>query len=392
MRRPKLILRAIRRRLCIPSYYPDYGFVRRSTPRDYCQSLSSATGQRRYKQIYPEQKSSFNVPRNVSSVSALSQSVPERLGFSFYDVPTLNISETYIGQVLNCKIICCPNEWGHESYCILGADKRVIQLKGTEFRAEHRSIIRSKRTDSTIPEATWVLSRFYDAYFRWFTQILPRTLLANEQGWADTILWPPDQGIKPYMRDSLKMLGIRPEGNRISLEIPLIKCERLNIIESDTFCGPLLKKVSQALRGGLASRAPNRRVYICRQKARWRRCVNEDKVWALLKDAGYERYCMEELDFPDQVALMSEASVIIGLHGAGLANMIFCQEGAHVIEIIDPGRPNPHYYALASCLGHSYWVLEGRPVDAKADPVYRDLSVDIPELSDVIKRVASRQE
>ncbi len=359
-------------------------------PLAYCRSLPAEAGANHYKQLYPQHVGRFALPQNVTTRTALSKEVPPQLSFSFFDVPALNISETFTGCLENCEIVCCPNEWGRESYAILSADNRVIQVQGTEFRPEHRRILRSGCEARRLPEATWVLYRFYGAYFRWLTQVLPHIVLACEQGNGDTILYPPDSEFKPYMCESLSMINVHPKNPRVSLDTPLTICGKLNIIESDSFCGPVLQKMRNRLVANSVPRRARRRIYICRKNARWRRCENEAQVWALLKHAGYERHCMEELTFPEQVSLMSEASVIIGLHGAGLANMIFCPERTHVVEIVDPGRLNPHYYALSSCLDLCYWYIEGTPMDAEADPVYRNLSVDIAKLECIVKGVESK--
>ncbi|WP_272506981.1 glycosyltransferase 61 family protein [Salinibacter sp.] len=35
---------------------------------------------------------------------------------------------------------------------------------------------------------------------------------------------------------------------------------------------------------------------------------------------------MEDLSFPDQVELFAESEIVVGAHGAGLANLLFCRD------------------------------------------------------------------
>jgi len=44
---------------------------------------------------------------------------------------------------------------------------------------------------------------------------------------------------------------------------------------------------------------------------------------------------LEEMAFSEQVRLFSQARIVIGIHGAGLANVVFCRPGSVLIEV-DP--------------------------------------------------------
>eukprot|EP00899_Mesostigma_viride_P006057 jgi/Mesvir1/15452/Mv06632-RA.1 len=57
-----------------------------------------------------------------------------------------------------------------------------------------------------------------------------------------------------------------------------------------------------------------------------------------------------------QLRLFQDASLVIGVHGAGLANMVVCQEGTPIVEL--PRLPmHGNYFAhMAAALGLDYWV------------------------------------
>eukprot|EP00899_Mesostigma_viride_P006059 jgi/Mesvir1/15454/Mv06633-RA.2 len=57
-----------------------------------------------------------------------------------------------------------------------------------------------------------------------------------------------------------------------------------------------------------------------------------------------------------QLRLFQDASLVIGVHGAGLANMVACQEGTPIVEL--PRLPmHANYFAhMAAALGLDYWV------------------------------------
>lgn len=50
----------------------------------------------------------------------------------------------------------------------------------------------------------------------------------------------------------------------------------------------------------------------------------------------YESVILETLSFTEQIKYFNNAQVVIGIHGAGLANLFFCRRDAIVIEIFIP--------------------------------------------------------
>ena len=48
--------------------------------------------------------------------------------------------------------------------------------------------------------------------------------------------------------------------------------------------------------------------------------------------AGFKSFTLSDYSFLDQVKLFYHAKTIVGLHGAGFANIIFCQPGTKILE------------------------------------------------------------
>ncbi len=113
------------------------------------------------------------------------------------------------------------------------------------------------------------------------------------------------------------------------------------------------------------------RFYINRKK---RRLQNEMEVQTYLTSIGYSILNLEDLALDTQIHLFSTASEIIGFHGAGLTNLLFCNDDVRVIEIVDidcvypsyldglviPGRKatRTYYHMVAEMKNISYEVLE----------------------------------
>ncbi len=103
----------------------------------------------------------------------------------------------------------------------------------------------------------------------------------------------------------------------------------------------------------------SRKVYISRKNSS-RSFDNESDVEKMLKKQGYDVVYCELLTFAEQIALFQSASTVIAAHGAGLANLVWCQPGAHVFELFSPKHFNDCYARLSKSMQLSYkplWAL-----------------------------------
>src|SRR4051794_41876692 len=72
---------------------------------------------------------------------------------------------------------------------------------------------------------------------------------------------------------------------------------------------------------------------------------------------GFVQVKPEELPYSEQLRRFSEAEVVVGAHGSGLANAIFMARGTGLCELA-PARLNaakvPSFWNLAACGGQRY--------------------------------------
>lgn len=102
------------------------------------------------------------------------------------------------------------------------------------------------------------------------------------------------------------------------------------------------------------NRKPTKKLYISR-KGFSRNIANEESVWSVLKDYGFEKINPKEVE--DCPQLFNEASIIVGPHGAGLTNMIFCQSNTKIIELMPHSHRYTWYLSLAHACGLPYHGL-----------------------------------
>ena len=60
---------------------------------------------------------------------------------------------------------------------------------------------------------------------------------------------------------------------------------------------------------------------------------NEEEVKNYLSSVGFEIVRLSEYSFKDQVSIFNAAETIIGLHGAGFANIVFSKPNTKIIEL-----------------------------------------------------------
>jgi len=94
------------------------------------------------------------------------------------------------------------------------------------------------------------------------------------------------------------------------------------------------------------------------------------------------------MPFAEQVRLFAESSVVVSMHGAGLANVAFMPEGGVVIELLAPDRLWPTYRGIAARAGLHYAPYVG----TRAGEVRHrdsDIAVDAPHFVDFVKKVVA---
>jgi capsular polysaccharide biosynthesis protein len=238
-----------------------------------------------------------------------------------------------------------------------------------------------------------------DNWYHWLTEVLPRMFVAGPNLSAvDWIALPGYYRRSRFVVESLRLwpdlppLLWIPWTQRVKGD-PVLVVERVAppyLYRPDVMCRLAEHLVEQAGRNR-GDQVSGERLYVTRSDAARRRIANEREVRELLQDHGFSTMACSELSIPEQIRHFARATHVVGAHGAGLANVMFCRPGARVLEIATPD-PHEHwrcYRNLAWSVGHEYGVLfasSAAPSGAGyAERLHADLRVDLATLRSALE-------
>lgn len=110
----------------------------------------------------------------------------------------------------------------------------------------------------------------------------------------------------------------------------------------------------------LADGAQNRKVFLTRNPKRIRYLKNAGEIELIAVKYGFEIIDADTLSFSEQIKLFRQVRFFVGIHGAGLINMVF-RQGApmNLLELFPQNYIQPHYFWLSKDLGFDYACLVG---------------------------------
>ena len=97
-------------------------------------------------------------------------------------------------------------------------------------------------------------------------------------------------------------------------------------------------------------------IYVARTDSPRRMMRNEAALMRFLESEGVAIVVPGSLSVTDQISLFSGARIVVGAHGGGLTNIVFCPDDAVVYELLQSGYLNPCFNRLAQAKGLDYWA------------------------------------
>jgi hypothetical protein len=189
-------------------------------------------------------------------------------------------------------------------------------------------------------------------YYHWINEILARLALLDIFNVEYDYIYVPANS--KFMIETLKLWGI--DERKIILpynEMYAIEAEELivpSMVTNFTFehpthtcfssysntmlCKYVRNKLLKKAQEHPSNKKFNKRFYTSRKDSALRKIVNEQELIELLKRYDIDSYNLSELSVVEQIELFNNAELILGPHGANLTNIIFCNPGTIIIELL----------------------------------------------------------
>lgn len=198
-------------------------------------------------------------------------------------------------------------------------------------------------------------------YGHWLLDTIPKLLIVKkfrDLNSFDAILMPNIK--KKFQKDSLEYFNISKSKILDGSEITHLYADRITIpghpyweINKHQFKTvanvdkDILKSVREIFlkKDNLNESNKNEYIFIDRSDSKFNhnKLINNFEVIEYLKKKGFSIIKLSKLSLDEQITLFNKAKIIIGSHGAGLTNIIFCKSSTKIIEI---GNPNFDCYVF----------------------------------------------
>ncbi|ACK72434.1 Capsular polysaccharide biosynthesis protein-like protein [Gloeothece citriformis PCC 7424] len=232
-----------------------------------------------------------------------------------------------------------------------------------------------------LSESILLIMPSQDNYFHWIVETLPRLKMIEEDNRLNQLPLIVSKNRCPkFIKESLETLGLLPK--TLFLEDGVYQFEKLHLLSLlslPSYPSPLgVEWLRQKLiKEPITTK--KRRIYISRKDASKRQTINESEVEECLSNFGFESHCMSQYSFEEQIKIFQEAEIIIGTHGAALANLVFAPSDTIFIELLNTQKANPCYYMLASIRNLKYGFL-------LCENVNSNLKVNIDDLRKLVEK------
>lgn len=211
------------------------------------------------------------------------------------------------------------------------------------FTNNHYNLLKNKTENIRILKKCIVIGND-ENYYHNLILYLPKIiyLINNEKviGEIEQILFNiniPKKFLE-LIHEILKLYNIQKKLTLIEKKIYLLKdsyCptilgKRYSIKKNVNFWSDIVNKI-QKLNNIKNTRFE--KIYISRLDSKNRKIINEHELINYLKKIGFKIVTLADLDIFKQIKIFKDAELIIGYHGAGLANLVFSSQFTKVIEI-----------------------------------------------------------
>ena len=295
--------------------------------------------------------------------------------------PKLNKISYKIYSIKNCRIFtnCVENVSVIKNNQLI-KEGSMQQISGKLVNAKRNEVLKSgtpkflKKINGNVFNLTQGASG-YDNYSHWLLDIVPKIIILSKAHDLKNIDYFYFSKLNHFQKETLKILKLS------SIKIIDSKLNKHCLVENLMFCthphyfkGTLLNAHSNIpkwiicyLRKIFLAAASKKienckKIYIDRSDSQYNHCkiINDTEIKKYLKKKGFKIIRLSEYSLKEQISIFKNCNLVVGPHGAGLANLIFCKKKTKVLEIKNIGHPNIGYQKISKYnkLKHRFIMLK----------------------------------
>ncbi|NER07624.1 MAG: DUF563 domain-containing protein, partial [Okeania sp. SIO3C4] len=219
-------------------------------------------------------------------------------------------------------------------------------------------------------------------YFHWMFDVIAKIHVLQEGGinLNDVDKFVVNYYQKQFQKDTLNALGISSEKIVESQLNPVVKAKSLIIVLSEMACSWGCEYIKDKLLPKGEKIEDCEKIYISRKDALSRRVANEEQILEFLEKFGFRSFNLSSMSVSEQALLFASAKVIVGPHGAGFTNIVFCNPGTKFLELHTPISVRPWYHIISDRCGLEYYYLIGEDIGMGNS----DFTINLDSLSQLI--------
>ena len=239
-----------------------------------------------------------------------------------------------------------------------------------------------------------------DNFFHWLFDVLPRIGITEKKINLQEIDYYLCPNLNKWQLETLNLLGIKSSQCLSSVKYRHIKSDRIIVTNHPwQISKDVLKDIenlpiwiSKWLKKKFLPHKSDKdfpkKFYIDRSDSKsnlknFRYIINENELKIFLKDKGFEFVRLSELNFREELKIFNNAETVVGLQGAGLANLIWSNNRTNIIELRS-NLTNKLYENLANDNQINFKKLESSPKDHVIADHYGSIEVDIKKLDKIL--------
>jgi capsular polysaccharide biosynthesis protein len=240
--------------------------------------------------------------------------------------------------------------------------------------------------------------RMHEQYFHWFIDVLPRIWVWKRFSNDEALFFVGPLGRNSFQLQSLMQIGIDPKmlidirAHRVNFERLFLPVSRISeslhvrpsFQDGIHFKGgwdrEYLLWINAVCRRAASVQLEDghERLYVDRRNSLHRRLVGADRFEEYLRQQGFRFVDPGSFGLLEQQRIFSQARIIVGVHGAGLTNIMWCNpsDTVKILEIVPRGLNDTGYHFISDAMGFEHHILIGETVEEEKNYAWSDITVD----------------